>query len=172
MVFLNINTKNYKDKDETGKSVIDTLNSIIKEDPNNKIFILYYMEGCGPCNATRPEWAKIKNALKNLENSNNVAIVDIDQVLSSKIANSKEEPNSFPTIRYITNKGNSVENYEDSNITNKDRAIDSFVEWIKLNTKNSKLVGGRTRKRYRHKRALKNKKSIKRKRTKRSYQKK
>ena len=23
------------------------------------VFILVYMDGCGPCNATRPEWAKI-----------------------------------------------------------------------------------------------------------------
>ena len=29
------------------------------------VFMLIYMEGCGPCNATRPEWAKLESALQN-----------------------------------------------------------------------------------------------------------
>jgi hypothetical protein len=37
-------------------------------------------------------------------------------------------------MRFITNAGKSVENYEDSNIENKDRSIDSFIEWIKSKT--------------------------------------
>ena len=32
------------------------------------------MEGCGPCNATRPEWDKLKNVLKRFQKDNNVAI--------------------------------------------------------------------------------------------------
>ena len=84
MVFLNINTKNYEEKDENGMTKIDKLNNIIANN-KSKVFILYYMEGCGPCNATRPEWDKIKNVLKRFRLNNDVAIVDIDQVLSSKI---------------------------------------------------------------------------------------
>jgi hypothetical protein len=34
-------------------------------------------------------------------------------------------------MRFITKSGEEVENYEDSNISNKDRTIDSFVEWVK-----------------------------------------
>ena len=30
---------------------------------NKKVFILIYMTGCGPCNATRPEWEKLENVL-------------------------------------------------------------------------------------------------------------
>jgi hypothetical protein len=37
-------------------------------------------------------------------------------------------------MRFLENKGNIVENYEDSNISTKDRTIDSFIEWIKLKT--------------------------------------
>lgn len=137
MVFLNIDTKNYNNPYKNGKTRIQVLNDMIHN--NNKVFILYYMEGCGPCNATRPEWDKIKNVLKQFANDNSVAIVDIDQILSSKIHKLKP-PNSFPTIRLVTNGGDKVENYEDNTgIKIKDRTIDSFVNWINHETKHHNL---------------------------------
>jgi len=136
MVFLTINGKNYDVKDKNGKTFIDNLNSMI-QDKDVQIFIMFYMEGCGPCNSTRPEWAKLKNVLKNTKNNNNIVIVDMDQVLSNKLKGIKE-PNAFPTMRYISNGGIEVENYEDSSIKNKDRTIDSFVEWINVKTKDNK----------------------------------
>jgi vacuolar-type H+-ATPase subunit F/Vma7 len=141
MVFLNINNKNYNEKNKNGKTMINTLNELIEGSPDNKGFILYYMEGCGPCNATRPEWDKLKHSLKKFANNNTIAIVDIDQELASKVKDSNKEPSSFPTMRFITNKGNDVENYEDSNIENKDRSIDSFVDWINLKTKEHQRGG-------------------------------
>jgi vacuolar-type H+-ATPase subunit F/Vma7 len=153
MVFLSVNTKNYDEIYKNGKTRIEFLNDLIERSSNNKVFILYYMEGCGPCNATRPEWEKIKNALKNYEDNNNVAIVDIDQALASKVKDAKQQPNSFPTMRFITNKGKDSENYEDSDIKEKDRTIDSFVDWIKLNTK--KQSGGKTFKKKGKNRKLK-----------------
>ena len=149
MVFFNINTKNYNEKNKDGKPMIDALNDLIEKNNNNKVFILYYMEGCGPCNETRPEWEKLKNSLKKYDNDNTIAIVEIDQVLASKVKDAKKEPNSFPTIRFITNKGEDVESYEDSNVENKDRTIDSFVDWIKLKTKNNQTRGKTNR--YRNK---------------------
>ena len=145
MVFLNITTANYKEKYENNKTRLDVLNNVIESSSKNKAFILYYMEGCGPCNATRPEWEKLKTVLKKYADDNTVAIVDIDQVLSSKVKDAKKEPNSFPTIRFITNKGKDVENYEDSNVENKDRTIDSFVDWIN-GKMNDKQNGGRRKK--------------------------
>ena len=135
MVFLNINTKNYQEKDENGITKINKLNNIIGNN-KSKVFILYYMEGCGPCNATRPEWDKLKNVLKRFQKDNNVAIVDIDQVLSGKIKHI-QPPNSFPTMRLITNSGKKVVNYEDSKIMVKNRTIDSFVNWIYYETKHN-----------------------------------
>jgi thiol-disulfide isomerase/thioredoxin len=136
MVFITINSKNYDVKDKNGKTLIDNLNSMV-DDKDAQIFILFYMEGCGPCNATRPEWAKLKNVLKNTKNNNSIVIVDVDHVLSSKL-NGIKEPNAFPTMRYITNCGMESENYEDSNIENKDRTVDSFVEWITVKKKHNK----------------------------------
>jgi hypothetical protein len=121
----------------------EQLNEVIA-DNNNQIFILYYMEGCGPCNATRPEWSKIENILKSKgKDKSTTYVVDIDQRFSSKIKGQKE-PSSFPTMRFITNGGELVENYEDSSISKKDRTIDSFIEWIDSKTKSG---GGRKNKR-------------------------
>jgi thiol-disulfide isomerase/thioredoxin len=127
MVYLQINKKNY----ESGKpNLIDKLNKHLTH-KDNKIFILFYMEGCGPCNATRPEWSKLNNVLsKDFLNRDDIVIVAIDHELFGKLKNIGNEPNSFPTIRYMTNHGQINENYEDANISKKDRTIDSFVEWI------------------------------------------
>lgn len=131
MVYLEINKKNYNNG---SPSVINKLNNQL-ESKNGKIFILFYMEGCGPCNATRPEWSKLENVLsKDILNNDNIVIVAIDQELTSKLQNIKSEPNSFPTMRFITDAGENVENYEDSDISTKDRTIDSFVEWINSKT--------------------------------------
>ena len=105
------------------------------------------MNGCGPCNDTRPEWKKLENIFKTYEYDLTVAIVDIDYTLANKLHNLKNEPNSFPTMRYMTNKNNTVENYEDSEILDKSRTIDNFAEWIKLKTKQHKpQQGGKTQK--------------------------
>ena len=42
---------------------VEQLDKYIQEGKN--IFVLIYMEGCGLCNATRPEWKKIENILEN-----------------------------------------------------------------------------------------------------------
>jgi hypothetical protein len=131
MVYLEINKKNYN----TGNSnLINKLNKHLTH-KDDKIFILYFMEGCGPCNATRPEWSKLRNVLsKSFLNKEDIVIVSIDKDLAGKLKNIGNEPNSFPTIRFMNNAGKINENYEDSNISTKDRTIDSFIEWIKLKT--------------------------------------
>lgn len=129
MVYLEINKKNYK---SGNTNLIDTLNKHLTH-KDDKIFILYFMEGCGPCNATRPEWSKLQNVLsKNFLNKEDIVIVSIDKDLAGKLKNIGKEPSSFPTIKFLKNAGKINENYEDSDISTKDRTIDSFVEWIKL----------------------------------------
>jgi len=147
MFFIHINPTNFHKH-------IKKLNNIIAN-KKNKLFILYYMEGCGPCNATRPEWNKIKSV--TIPNSDNIYVVDIDQTLSSKL-NGLTEPNSFPTMRFVTNGGKIVENYEDSSIEQKDRTIDSFVKWIKSKSKN--MVGGKRTRRYKKRKTLKKNSTI------------
>ena len=171
MVYLEINKKNYNNGINGRPCLIDKLNNQLDK-KNSKTFILFYMEGCGPCNATRPEWSKLQNVLSNdILNNDEIAIVAIDQELTNKLKNIKSEPNSFPTMRFITNTGNIFENYEDSNILKKDRTIDSFVEWIESKIKSDNFInkklkkyyikgGKKTRKKYACKWSLKYKRSI------------
>ena len=37
------------------------LNTYIDNDTD--VFMLIYMSGCGPCNAARPQWAKLEHTL-------------------------------------------------------------------------------------------------------------
>jgi thiol-disulfide isomerase/thioredoxin len=106
----------------------EELNNHIKN--GKHVFVLFYMEGCGPCNATRPEWKKLENILIN--ESDDIVIADVDQELLSKIDGLKTQPSGFPTMRYI--KGDVSEDYEDSSIDKKDRSVDSFVKWIQSKT--------------------------------------
>ena len=104
-----------------------------------QIFVLFYLEGCGPCNATRPEWKKIKNVLDvKYKNNNNVVIADVDQELMKEIKFLTNQPKGFPSMIYICDKGKTNEDYEDCNISKKDRTIDSFVEWIESKVKSHK----------------------------------
>lgn len=140
MVFLYINQKNYKND---GKNLVEELDKLMGK-KENKIFLLIFMEGCGPCAATRPEWAKLKNVLPDdFLNRDDIVVASIDHELCEQLKNLKSKPPSFPTMRFITGGGDDVENYEDSKVENKDRTVDSFVEWIKM--KSSK-TGGRRRK--------------------------
>ena len=102
----------------------------------NNVFILVYMEGCGPCNATRPEWAKIESALKDQYSKNNkLVVIDINKDFLKDVKHIGDI-DGFPTMKYIGNNGKQIESYENSSINNKDRTIDSFINWIesKINT--------------------------------------
>lgn len=117
-------------------SNIDVLNNSIKS--GKHVFMLIYMNGCGPCNLTRPEWKKIENVLhKNRNNPKykDVVVVDIDMNYLDKVL-LKNKPISFPTMKHIYKKENIEENYEDR------RQIDAFMKWIdsKLPSKSNKSI--------------------------------
>lgn len=96
------------------------------------VFLLIYMEGCGPCNDTRPEWKKIENPLNENKNGkyNNVVVAEIDKDNLKKLAFIKDDLKGYPSMKYISNNGSVQEDFEDSNTKNKTRTIDSFMEWI------------------------------------------
>jgi hypothetical protein len=109
------------------------------------------MEGCGPCNATRPEWKKIGSVLKkDITKNENVLVVDIDKNLLSKVKNMGSEPKGFPTIRFISKNGKIAEDFEDCKLSEeyKNRTIDSFVKWIKLKLNKTKQTGGKWSRKY------------------------
>lgn len=120
---------------DTNSNNVHLIDRYIKE--GKDAFILVYMEGCGPCNATRPEWDKIKShpafQNKNKNNYNNIIIADVDKNVSPSLKYIGDI-DGFPTMKYISNKGQMVEPYEQSNISKKDRSLDSFIEWIEKKT--------------------------------------
>lgn len=170
MLFLHIDPKNnikhqdideeysdynvYDTKYKTGEKLTKLLNEYMG-DKNKNVFILFYMEGCGPCGATRPEWKKIKNVLHK-KYDDNIVIVDIDQVLTNELNGLNSEPVAFPTIRFISDGGKIQEDFEDSDVKNKDRTIDAFVDWIKLKSGETQNGGKKrkTLKRKTHKRKM------------------
>lgn len=163
MVFLHIDTQNYNKKCETGETPIQTLNRFIRT--GKSIFVLIYMEGCGPCNSTRPEWKKISSVLKkDITKNEDVLVVDIDKNLLGKVKNFGSEPKGFPTIRFIAKNGKVTEDFEDCKLSEeyKNRTIDSFVKWIKFKLNNTethqktrthrktKQTGGKWSRKYRN----------------------
>jgi hypothetical protein len=98
------------------------------------------MKGCGPCNATRPEWEKIEPTLKSqYANNNKLVVIDINKDYIDKIKHIGSI-DGFPTMKYISNYGKKVEPYETSTITTKNRSLDSFINWIETNINTVKSV--------------------------------
>ena len=117
------------------KNMVDDL---IKQ--KKHVFIIIYMEGCGPCNAARPEWSKMAHTLQKQYTSNkDIVIIDLNKDLLPLIKN-VGNVDGFPTMKYITNKGHTVESYEDSGVKNKDRSADSFINWVESKVLKGKIV--------------------------------
>jgi hypothetical protein len=104
------------------------IDEIIKQ--GKDVFIIVYMEGCGPCNATRPEWGKIESALKEQYSRNDkLVVIDVNKDFISNIKHIGSI-DGFPTMKYIGTYGKTIESYEESSIKKKDRSINSFINWI------------------------------------------
>jgi hypothetical protein len=98
------------------------------------------MEGCGPCNATRPEWSKMAYTLqKQYANNKDIVIIDLNKDLLPFVKN-VGTVSGFPTMKYITDKGRVIESYEDSGIKTKDRSVDSFINWVESKVLKGKIV--------------------------------
>ena len=116
---------------------INTKNDLHQLEKMNKLtdngshaFVLVYMDGCGPCNATRPEWGKLESALKNQYGDNEeLVIADINKDFAGQIKHIGSI-DGYPTMKYISDNGKRVETYESSGIKKKDRSVDSFINWI------------------------------------------
>lgn len=117
----------------SGKDVYK-VDKFIKNGSN--VFILVYMEGCGPCNATRPEWEKIEGALmKQYAKNDKLVVIDVNKDYLSDIKHIGPI-DGFPTMKYIGSNGSTIEPYEKSSIKKKDRSVSSFINWIESKINN------------------------------------
>jgi len=121
------------------------------------VFLLIFMNGCGPCNETKPKWHDFESKHKN---DNDVVIVDIEQGSLGEVKNLiGKDPSGFPCMRYIKN-GN-IEEYEDCKNIDKTklRTLESFEEWLHKKTgKKEKQNGGSIKRNATKKRRTRGKK--------------
>ena len=115
------------------KTDVDEINKSVEDGKN--VFILVYMDGCGPCMATKPEWHKMS---KELSGSDDIVVADVNKNFMGDLKYIGDI-DGFPTIKHIGKNGKHVKAYEDSNVTTKDRSSESFKEWIK---NHDKQLGG------------------------------
>ena len=114
------------------------------------------MSGCGPCNAARPEWAKLEHSLGGQYGKKKpykFIVANVNKDFAPLIHKIKQ-PNAFPTILYVS--GNKIENYEDSSINDKRRDVDCFMNWIESHVSKIEAVSNlkETNKRHRRSRKL------------------
>ena len=111
------------------KKDVEKVDKFVKQ--GKDVFILVYMKGCGPCNATRPEWDMLETALKDQYAKNdNLVIIDINKDYLSSIKH-LGNVDGYPTIKYIGKRGTVVEPYEKG-----ERSVSSFITWIESKINN------------------------------------
>ena len=97
---------------------------------------LFIWRGCGPCNATRPEWTKLESALNHqYKNNKRLVIASVD----SKVVGSLKHAGDvigFPTIIYLSHNGKKLEPFESSSIKDKQRNVDCFMNWVESHVGN------------------------------------
>lgn len=106
--------------------IVDSVNAFLQSE--HPAFVLFYMDGCGPCAATRPEWMRLED---DFADDDMMGIIDIEMSKMQDLHNKKLQENvaGFPTLRYI--RDGHCEDYEACDGITKDRSYRSFVEWIK-----------------------------------------
>jgi len=156
-------------QNENKQPVIDEINRLLKDGKN--IFLFVYMDGCGPCHSTIPQWDNIPNSDKlkdHLKHGDDVVTVRINKDLFPLLQNMGSEPAGFPSLRHVTNKQvEEFENWQTPDGSIRDRSTDSFIKWIEDKISKKKGVKKqpmRTRKNKRKQRggkwSLKYKRSI------------
>jgi hypothetical protein len=141
------------------KDHASAINKFLKSGKN--AFVLIYMDGCGPCMSTHPEWKKLETKFANQDD---VGVFDIEMSNLANIDHEGLKRNiaGYPTMRHI--HGNTTSEYEKCENISHDRTHESFVDWINSisSNKKSSMRGGGGRSRA--KMAKRGRKTIKRKR--------
>ena len=105
-------------------------------------FVMFYMNGCGPCNQTKPLWmetAKYFNGLKIPSKKQKEGLIIC--AIESKFANLiNKDINGYPTFCYYLNG-----QLQPNDNFKAERSVQEFVNWI--NKAGEKKSGGKTKKR-------------------------
>jgi thiol-disulfide isomerase/thioredoxin len=146
----------------TNSESINQLNKLVKDKEDAHIFLLIFMEGCGPCDQAKIEWAKIEN-IAGSKSYKNVRVLKINKDTLSEVTSLPtldSQVEGYPTILYINARETEepiVEKYLNP------RTVDEFNNWI--NEKAPQKMGGKRSYRTRVNRKHSNKKTKKSYRT-------
>jgi thiol-disulfide isomerase/thioredoxin len=135
---------NFKDVNtphQTSEKIKDLIHDV---ESNKDVFLFVFMEGCGPCNMTKPEWKKLE---KLNQDGAVVALLNQKLLYQKEYKDQDEnkkllsligpEPSGFPTLRYIKGKKHHPD-YESS------RTKEAFEKWIREKTDmNMDMKGGK-----------------------------
>ena len=134
------------------KDNASAINKFLKSGKN--AFVLIYMDGCGPCMSTHPEWKKLES---KFENQDDIGVFDVEMSNLANIDHEGLKRNiaGYPTMRHI--HGDATNEYEKCENISHDRTHESFLDWI---NSISSMRGGSSRARV----ARRGRKTIKRKR--------
>jgi thiol-disulfide isomerase/thioredoxin len=119
------------------KDHASVMNKFLKSGKN--AFVLIYMDGCGPCMSTHPEWKKLESKYANQAD---IGVFDVEMSNLGEINHEGLKRNiaGYPTMRHV--HGDSTSEYEKCENISHDRTHESFLEWIE---KKSSKRGGRSR---------------------------
>jgi thiol-disulfide isomerase/thioredoxin len=122
--FLVIGEQN-DDLNEIENQKIQVLKDGIKK--NKHVFLFVFMNTCGPCIQTKPQWDNTQELLeKKYGNRDDYIVARMNYKFFDELGNAGSEPSGFPTLRYVKNEN--AEEYEDSGFG--ERNTDSFIQWI------------------------------------------
>ena len=158
MIFINIDAT-----DSTNQAA--QLNEHINDQKD--VFALFHMDNCPHCVEVVPEWEKIQTIVNNCEDNDNstpeikticdlklnanIVVAMVNEKSIDKLNESCKIDDGFPTIRYISNGGKKIQNFDGN------RTTDEFIKWINECINNStetllELKGGRHKRAHTHKR--------------------
>jgi len=138
------------DSEKNTSSELSEVKKFIEE--NKHVFLMIFLNGCGPCEAAKPEWDKLKE--KYSKSGTDIVVARVETSNIKNLQNAGSEPDGVPTFRHIHE--DKIEEFT------KGRTLNAFEEWIEKKT--SKSGGKRRRTRRTKKRggkwSLKYKRSI------------
>jgi thiol-disulfide isomerase/thioredoxin len=136
-----------------------TLNEYNNAVMNGKAMVLYYMQGCGACEAMKPEWEKFEDELsKEKYNSYDVLVARVRSDYLNDVKCDHSGLIGFPTILELSN-GQKVSEYEGK------RTKEGFIGFFE---EISKSMSGGGRKTKRNKKSRRNNRRSKRNKISRS----
>lgn len=138
--FLVIGEQN-DDLNEIENQKIQVLKDGIKK--NKHVFLFVFMNTCGPCIQTKPQWDNTQDLLeKKYGNRDDYIVARMNYKFFDELGNAGSEPSGFPTLRYVKNEN--AEEYEDSGLS--DRNTDSFIQWITAKMEKDSKKSNKTKK--------------------------